>query len=311
MPTRSIEVDRSARELPVVVLIVAMASIQVGAALAKSLFPAVGPIGAVTLRVTIAAILLSAIARPWRIRRTPAAWRAILWYGIALGGMNALFYASLRTVPLGLATAIEFTGPLAVAVFASRRPIDFLWVGLAALGLLALLPIGASAEGVDSVGALLALAAGVCWALYIVVGRRAGAEHGLQTTALGMVIAAMVVLPFGIATVGSSLLAPELLPIAIAVAVLSSALPYSLEMFALPRLPAKTFGILMSVEPAFGALAGLVLLNEFLTARQWLAIGTIIIASAGTTLTALRASTTVPQATDPMVGDLIVEQGDV
>ena len=291
--------------LPVAVLVVAMASIQVGAALAKGLFPAVGPIGAVTLRVVLAAILLCALARPWRVRRDAAAMRAVLLYGVALGGMNALFYAALRTVPLGLATAIEFTGPLAVAVFASRRPIDFVWIALALAGLLALLPLGASAEGVDPVGAALALGAGVCWAFYIIIGRRAGAEHGLQTTALGMSIAALIVLPFGIATAGAALFTPGLLPLALGVAVLSSALPYSLEMFALPRLPARTFGTLMSAEPAMGALAGLVLLNEYLTTRQWLAIATIMLASAGTTLTAARASRPALQATDPMVGDLL------
>ena len=291
--------------LPIAVLVVAMASIQIGAALAKGLFPAVGPIGAVTLRVVLAAILLCALARPWRVLRNATALRAVLLYGVALGGMNALFYAALRTVPLGLATAIEFTGPLAVAVFASRRPIDFVWIALALIGLLALLPLGGTAESVDPVGAAFALAAGVCWAVYIIVGRRAGAEHGLATTALGMAIAALVVLPFGIATAGASLFTPSLLPLALGVAVLSSAIPYSLEMFALPRLPAKTFGILMSVEPAFGALAGLALLGEYLTGRQWVAIGTIIIASAGTTVTATRASRPVPQATDPMVGDLL------
>ena len=291
--------------LPVAVLVVAMASIQVGAALAKGLFPAVGPIGAVTLRVVLAAILLCALARPWRVRRDATAMRAVLLYGVALGGMNALFYAALRTVPLGLATAIEFTGPLAVAVFASRRPIDFVWIALALAGLLALLPLGAAAEGVDPVGAALALGAGVCWAFYIIIGRRAGAEHGLQTTALGMAIAALIVLPFGVATAGAALFTPSLLPLALGVAVLSSALPYSLEMFALPRLPARTFGTLMSAEPAMGALAGLVLLDEYLTTRQWLAIATIMLASAGTTLTAARASRPALQATDPMVGDLL------
>ncbi len=281
-----------------------MASIQIGAALAKGLFPAVGPIGAVTLRVVIAAILLCALARPWRVLRTATALRAVVVYGVALGGMNALFYAAIRTVPLGLATAIEFTGPLAVAVFSSRRPIDFVWIAMAVVGLLTLLPVGGT-ESVDPTGAALALAAGVCWAAYIVVGRRAGAEHGMATTAVGMAVAALVVLPFGIASAGAALFTPSLLPLALGVAVLSSALPYSLEMFALPRLPAKTFGTFMSIEPALGALAGLVLLNEYLTGRQWLAIGIIIVASAGTTLTATTARRPAPQATDPMVGDLL------
>lgn len=290
--------------VPVALLLVAMASIQTGAALAKRLFPAVGALGAVALRVTIAAMLLGLVLRPWRVRRSAAAWRALALYGVALGGMNALFYASLRTVPLGVATAIEFTGPLAVAVFGSRRPVDYVWAALAALGLVVLLPLGDVTTGVDPVGALLALAAGGCWALYIVFGQRAGAEHGLQTTAVGMAVAAVLVLPLGVATAGSALVAPAVLPAALAVAVLSSALPYTLEMVALPRLPARTFGTLMSIEPAFGALSGLVLLGERLAARQWLAMAAIIAASVGTTLGARREERAAAVGADPTVGDL-------
>jgi inner membrane transporter RhtA len=290
--------------LPVALVVVAMASIQTGAAIAKRIFPVVGPMGAVTLRVLFAALILGAVVRPWRVRRTSAAWRTVLVYGLALGGMNGLFYAALRTVPLGIATAIEFTGPLAVAVAASRRPIDFLWIALAVGGLLLLLPLGDAAAGVDPVGAGFALAAGVCWALYILFGRRAGAEHGMQTTAVGMAVAAVLVLPLGIADAGAALLTPSILPFALAVAVLSSALPYSLEMYALPRLPARTFGTLMSVEPAFGALSGLVLLGERLDLRQWLAVGAIIAASVGTTLAAPDPRDAAPHAGDPTVGDL-------
>ena len=290
--------------LPVGLLVVSMASVQVGAAVAKRLFPVVGPVGAVALRVTFAALILGAVLRPWRARRTPAAWRLVLFYGLSLGGMNALFYAALRTVPLGVATAIEFTGPLTVAMLASRRALDFLWIALAVGGLLVLLPLRSASAAIDPAGATFALAAGACWALYIVFGRRAGAEHGIQTTAVGMAIAALVVLPFGLAHAGTALFAPRLLPLALVVAVLSSALPYSLEMVALPRLPAKTFGTLMSVEPAFGALTGLVMLDEQLTARQWLAIAAIIAASVGTTFTAKDTGEALPQAMDPTVGDV-------
>jgi inner membrane transporter RhtA len=216
--------------------------------------------------------------------------------------MNVLFYAALRTIPLGVATALEFTGPLAVAILASRRAIDYLWVTLAAGGLLALFPLGSS-SALDPLGAALALAAGVCWALYIVYGRRAGAEHGLETTAVGMAVAALLVLPAGIASAGASLFSLGIIPIALVVAVLSSALPYTLEMYALPRLPAKTFGTLMSAEPAIGALAGLAILGEQLTTRQWLGVGAIIATSVGTTLTAAQSSTPTPQGTDPTVGD--------
>jgi len=292
--------------LPVALVVVAMASVQAGAAIAKQIFPIVGPLGAVTLRVLFAALLLGAVLRPWRVRRTPAAWRSVLVYGVVLGGMNTLFYAALRTVPLGVATALEFTGPLSVALLASRRATDFLWIALAAGGLLALLPLG-HATGVDVVGAAFALGAGVCWGLYIVVGRKAGAEHGVQTTAMGMIVAAVVVLPAGLAHAGATLFTPRVLPFALAVAVLSSALPYSLEMIALPRLPTKTFGTLMSAEPAFGALAGLAMLGERLTSTQWLAIGAIVLASVGTTLSAARAPEPSPLAADPTVGDLVTD----
>jgi inner membrane transporter RhtA len=258
----------------------------------------------VALRVLFAALLLAAILRPWRTRRTPAAWRSVLLYGVALGGMNTLFYAALRTVPLGVATAIEFTGPLTVAVLASRRAVDFLWIALAVGGLLLLLPLGEASAGVDPVGAALALAAGVCWALYILFGQKAGAEHGLQTTAVGMAVAAVLVLPFGIAHAGTALFTPSILPVALAVAVLSSAFPYSLEMVALSRLPTKTFGTLMSVEPAFGAVAGLVLLDEHPSPTQWLAMGAIVAASVGTTLTAVQTRDATPLVADPTVGDL-------
>lgn len=289
--------------LPVAVLVVAMASIQTGAAIAKQLFPVVGPIGAVSLRVLFAALLLGAVLRPWRVKRTPAAWRTVLPYGIALGGMNALFYAALERVPLGIATALEFTGPLAVATLASRRATDFLWIALAIVGLVVLLPVTEASAGVDPVGAALALAAGVCWALYIVFGQKAGAEHGVQTTAVGMAVAAAIVLPFGVLDAGAALFSPSIVPLALAVAVLSSALPYTLEMYALPRLPTKTFGTLMSVEPAFAALAGMVILGELLAPRQWLAVGAIIVASVGTTLTS-RGTAPVPLTADPTVGDV-------
>jgi len=290
--------------LPVALLVVAMASIQAGAAIAKRLFPVVGPLGAVTLRVLFAAIILGALLRPWRVRRSAAAWRSVLVYGVALGGMNALFYAAIRSVPLGVATALEFTGPLAVAMLASRRPVDFLWIALTVAGLARLLPLGQAAAGVDPVGATYALAAGACWALYILFGQKAGAEHGLQTTAVGMAIAALLVLPFGVAHAGAALVTPRILPAALAVAVLSSALPYSLEMVALRRLPTKTFGTLMSLEPAFAALSGLVILGEHLASSQWLAVGAVIAASVGTTLTAARKSAVAPLAADPTVGDI-------
>lgn len=275
---------------PIGLLLIAMASIQSGASLAKSMFPLVGAQGTTTLRLIFASLIMLVLLRPWRARFTSSTLKSVIIYGLALGGMNFLFYMSLRSVPLGIAVALEFTGPLAVALYASRRAMDFVWIGLAVIGLLLLIPIGQTGAAIDLVGAGYALGAGVCWALYILYGQKAGAEHGIQTAALGVMVAALFVAPIGIVHAGSALLNPDLLPVAIGVAILSTALPYSLEMVALTRLPARTFGTLMSIEPAFGALSGLLFLNEVLSMAQWLAIAAIITASVGATLSMRRES---------------------
>lgn len=288
-----LSMNTSARSLtatlfPIGLLLIAMASIQSGASLAKSMFPVIGAQGTTALRLIFASVIMLLLLRPWRARLDRSTLRSVIIYGMALGGMNFLFYMSLRSVPLGVAVALEFTGPLTVALLASRRALDFVWIALAVIGLLLLIPVGETDAGIDPVGALYALGAGVCWALYILYGQRAGAEHGIQTAALGVVIAALFVAPIGIVHAGSALLSPALLPVALAVAVLSTALPYSLEMVALTRMPARTFGTLMSIEPAFGALSGLVFLGEQLTLWQWLAILAIISASIGATLSMRR-----------------------
>ena len=270
---------------PVGLLLIAMASIQSGASLAKSMFPIIGAQGTTTLRLLFASIIMLLILRPWRAKLTARALKTVIVYGRALGGMNFLFYMSLRTVPLGIAVALEFTGPLAVAIYSSRRPIDFAWIGLAIIGLLLLIPTGESTQGLDPVGTGYALGAGVCWALYILYGQKAGADNGVQTAALGVMIAALFIAPIGIVHAGAALLTPSLIPIAIGVAILSTALPYTLEMIALTRMPTRTFGTLMSIEPAFGALSGLLFLNEVLSFSQWMAISCIIMASVGATLT--------------------------
>ncbi|WP_278930111.1 threonine/homoserine exporter RhtA [Pseudomonas qingdaonensis] len=275
---------------PIGLLLIAMASIQSGASLAKSMFPLVGAQGTTTLRLIFASLIMLVLLRPWRARFTSSTLKSVIIYGLALGGMNFLFYMSLRSVPLGIAVALEFTGPLAVALYASRRAMDFVWIGLAVVGLLLLIPIGQTGAAIDLIGAGYALGAGVCWALYILYGQKAGAEHGIQTAALGVMVAALFVAPIGIVHAGSALLNPALLPVAIGVAILSTALPYSLEMVALTRLPARTFGTLMSIEPAFGALSGLLFLNEVLSMAQWLAIAAIITASVGATLSMRRES---------------------
>ncbi|WP_095080062.1 threonine/homoserine exporter RhtA [Pseudomonas sp. Irchel s3h17] len=271
--------------LPVGLLLIAMASIQSGASLAKSMFPVVGAEGTTTLRLVFASVIMVLLLRPWKARLTASSLRTVIVYGVALGGMNLLFYMSLQTVPLGIAVALEFTGPLAVAIYASRKAIDFMWIGLAIVGLLLLIPTDAASASIDLVGAGYALAAGVCWALYILFGQKAGADNGVQTAALGVMIATLFVTPFGIAHAGAALLTPSLIPIALGVAILSTALPYTLEMVALTRMPARTFGTLMSIEPAVGALSGLLFLHEYLSLAQWMAITCIILASVGATMT--------------------------
>ncbi|AIR65743.1 threonine/homoserine exporter RhtA [Cedecea neteri] len=276
------------RWLPIVVLLIAMTSIQSGASLAKSLFPLIGPQGVTSLRLFLGTLILAVIFKPWRLRFQPEQRLPLLFYGLALGSMNYLFYVSLRTVPLGIAVALEFTGPLAVALFGSRRAVDFIWVVLAVAGLWFLLPLGQDISHVDLAGAACALGAGACWAIYIIAGQKAGAEHGPATVAFGSLIAAIIFVPLGAWEATSSLLQWSLLPVGLAIAVLSTALPYSLEMIALTRLPTRTFGTLMSLEPGLAALSGMLFLGEHLTLTQWLALLCIIAASVGSTLTMKR-----------------------
>jgi inner membrane transporter RhtA len=278
--------------MPVVLLLVAMASIQVGASFAKALFHSVGAPGAVALRTALATLMLVLVLRPWRVRVGRGSRATLAVYGVSLGVMNLLYYMALRTLPLGITVSIEFAGPLTVAVLTSRRAIDFLWIGLAAGGLALLLPVGHGQGNIDPTGVLFALGAGGCWALYIVFGQKAGADYGAQAVALGSVVASIIVVPIGVAVAGARLFSAAALPYGLAIALLSTALPYTLEMMALTRMPARTFGILMSVEPVFGALVGWAMLHEQLSATQWTAIGLIILASIGTswTATAQRAS---------------------
>lgn len=276
--------------LPVVILLIAMVSIQGGASLAKTLFPLVGAPGVTALRLALGTLILVIIFKPWRLRFTREQRLPLLFYGLALGGMNYMFYLSIQTIPLGVAVALEFTGPLAVALFSSRRAVDFIWVILAVLGLWYLLPLGDNVSHVDLAGAALALGAGACWAIYILSGQRAGADHGPATVALGSLIAAVIFVPIGALQAGDLLWHWSILPLGLAIAILSTALPYSLEMVALTRLPTRTFGTLMSMEPAMAALSGMIFLGETLTLQQVLALMAIIIASMGSTLTLRRES---------------------
>jgi len=280
--------------LPVAVLIVAMFSFQIGAVVAKQLFPAVGASGATALRLFFASLMLLAAWRPWRIRPSMREARTIVIYGLAMGWMNLFFYLSLDRIPLGIAVALEFTGPLAVSIATSRRAVDFVWIVLAVLGLSALLPLGVAAKPLAPLGVAFGLAAGVCWALYIVFGQKAGNAHGGQTAALGTLAGAIVIVPIGMAHAGTALWSPALLPTACVLALLSSALPYSLEMYALTRVPTRTFGVLMSGDPALAALSGLAFLHETLSVVQWAAIASIMLASAGSAATSRSPQAALP-----------------
>jgi inner membrane transporter RhtA len=273
--------NRRASLLPAAALMLAMISIQYGATFAKSLFPVAGPSGTTALRLGAAAIMLALAMRPWRARVPRGALPALIGYGASLGVMNLLFYESLRRLPLGIAVSLEFTGPLLVAVIASRRKLDFAMVALAICGLLLLSPPLRSGHALDPGGVAFALGAGACWAIYIVFGQAAGNALGRYTTAIGTLIAACLVMPIGIYNAGAALLHPHILLGALVVGFFSSALPYSLEMVALTRMKAKVYGIFTSLEPALGALMGLIILHEELSVLQWAGIACVGAAALG------------------------------
>jgi inner membrane transporter RhtA len=265
---------------PTVLVLAAVGSVQFGGALAKTLFDEVGPGGTVLLRVLLAALVLGAIWRPTIARHGRRdLWLAAL-FGLSLAGMNLAFYEALDRIPLGIAVTFEFVGPLGVAVAGSRRPLDLVWVGLAAAGILLLSDFGSA--DLDRLGVALALLAGGFWAAYILLSARVGRVFpGGDGLALAMIAASVVLVPVGVADGGADLLVPWILAVGAAVALLSSAIPYTLELEALRGLPAGVFGVLMSLEPAAAALAGFVVLGEDLVTREVAAIMLVVAASAG------------------------------
>jgi inner membrane transporter RhtA len=267
--------------LPVMATIAAMASFQVGAALAKGLFPAVGPQGAAALRLCLGAVLLVAIARPWRNWPRAAPVLPMLALGLAMAIVILMFYLAIERLPLGAAIALQFLGPLAVAILGSRRATDLIWAALAAAGVWFLVGAGSSVTSLDPVGVAWALGAATGWALYILLGRTVSTAFGPATAALALSVAALAILPVGVYEAGAALFSPALIPLALLIALFSSAVPFSLEFYALPRMPSRTFAVLMSLEPAFGVLSGLVLLNERLAPAQFAGVAMVIVAAAG------------------------------
>ncbi|WP_203913734.1 EamA family transporter [Rhizocola hellebori] len=264
---------------PVWLVLIGILSVQFGAVVSKGLFAEIPPVGMVFLRLTTSSLILLAFFRPRLRGRTVADWRPVLALGFALGAMNWAFYESFARIPLGVAVTIEFAGPLLVAAFGSRRPRDLVWVGLAAAGITL---FGVGPTKVDAIGFGLALVAGGCWALYIVstaaTGRRWAGVEGL---AVASTIATLGIAPFAVAQAGQQLLDPRLLALGALVGLLSSVVPYSLEMVALRTMPPRVFGILMSLEPAVAALVAAILLSEWLTPLQVVAIACVTAASVG------------------------------
>ena len=273
-----------------ILLLIAMISVQSSGSLAKVLFSHFPVLTVACMRLLLSSVILALIFKILQINFKQVRWKAIVSYGFALAGMNALFYLSIHRLPLGVAVSFEFIGPLSVALFYARQKFDFVWVGLAILGLILLFPFEQASQRLDWIGVAFALGAGACWALYIVAGQKPSGISGNHTVCLGMFIGMLCLMPIALLS-GMSMNVFDVSNIGyfIALAILASALPFSLEMIALRNLTALSFGTLMSVEPAIAALSGFIFLGEELLWNQWLALATIITASVGCTYTTQQA----------------------
>lgn len=272
---------------PIPAVLLAIISVQSGAAIAKTLFPTIGAAETASLRIGISALLLLAVYRPKLTKITLPQWKFVIPYGLCLGAMNLVFYFAIERIPIGLAVTLEFIGPLMVAVLGSKRLVDYLWVLLAAAGIVLIAPW--TTNGVDILGAGLALLAGAFWAAYIILGGKiSNIMKGGEAVATGMLFAALLVVPFGFFGGGFNDLTPKLLGMGIALALLSSAIPFTLEMKALGQLPARTFSILMSLEPAAASICAFLFLQEYLSFNEILAVAFVVTASAGSTITSRR-----------------------
>ena len=261
----------------------AMLSVQGGASIAKYLFHLLGPAGAVTLRVGIAGVMLMCLIRPPVLKFTLKEWMYILFYGLSIGGMNLTFYYGIQRIPLGIGVAVEFIGPLGVALLSSRKLLDLVWAFLAAAGILLIVPWNGS--GCDIIGLAFVFAAGILWASYIIAaGKITQAMKSTHAVSCGMCVAALLVLPFGFGSGDLFKLDGKLLLMGLGVAVFSSALPFTLDLWTMKKIPPKTFSVLQSLQPAFGALSGLIFLGEVLSCFQWIAIACVVTASTGAAL---------------------------
>jgi len=287
--------NKKGLEIPAIpAVLLSIISFQCGAALAKGIFPVLGAVATASLRIVLSAVILVIFNRPKFRNMTAAQWKAVALYGLTLGAMNIIFYMAIARIPLGLGVALEFIGPLALALTGSKRPLDFLWVVLAAAGIILIEPWGSNS--VDIVGVVLALVAGALWAAYILIGGHISKiMDGTKAVTIGMIFASALVLPIVIADGHLMHLRPAMFLSGLVLALLSSAIPFTLEMKALGKIPAKTFSILMSLEPAMAALSGLVFLHEYLSFYEWLAIILIIVASAGATVTHKKTVEIVPE----------------
>lgn len=281
---------------PVGLVLAGCVSVQFGGALAVSLMPRAGALGVVTLRLLAAAVVLLVVCRPRLRGHSRSDWRTVIVFGLTMGAMNGLFYQAVARIPLGLAVTLEVLGPLALSVLASRRAVNAVWAGLALVGVFLL--GGGGFSDLDLVGVAFALGAGAMWATYIIFSARTGRQFPqADGLALAMGVAALVMLPLGIAESGTRLTDPTTIALGSAVAILSSVLPYTLELLALRRLPASTFAIMMSLEPAIAATAGFLILGQSLSAVQAAAIALVIAASMGAVRTQVgRGKTVAPEA---------------
>ena len=274
----------------VFLLFIAMLCVQSSGSLAKILFQQFPVLTGSAMRMLLGALILAIIFQIWKINFKSVRWSSILSYGIALAGMNGLFYLSIERLPLGIAVSFEFIGPLSVALYYARQKYDLLWVCMAILGLILLFPFDQATQSLDLTGIAFAIGAGACWALYIIAGQRPSGISGNHTVCLGMFVGMLCLMPVALFSgMTSNVFQPPNLFYFVGLAILASALPFTLEMIALRNLTALSFGTLMSLEPAIAALSGFVFLNEQLLWTQWLALGTIITASIGCTYTTQQA----------------------